>query len=92
MKRIFLMLVLIFLSMEAFAYFYPVCQDAFILSENEFEFRGLAGFAMNMGPTSLLPLEYSLPVVSTREVHLSISSILGFMTRFRCSSWCEVQL
>ena len=92
MKRLFLMLVLIFLSMEAFAYFYPVCQDAFILSEDEFEFRGLAGFAMNMGPTSLPPFEYSSPVISTREIHLSISSLLGFQTRFRCSSWCEFQL
>jgi hypothetical protein len=78
--------------MEAFAYFYPVCQDAFILSEDEFEFRGLAGFAMNMGPTSLPPFEYSSPVISTREIHLSISSLLGFQTRFRCSSWCEFQL
>jgi hypothetical protein len=92
MKRLFLMLVLTFLSMEAFAYFYPVCQDAFILSEDEFEFRGLAGFAMNMGPTSLPPFEYSSPVISTREIHLSISSLLGFQTRFRCSSWCEFQL
>ena len=92
MKRLFLMLVLIFLSMEAFAYFYPVCQDAFILSKDEFEFRGLAGFAMNMGPTSLPPFEYSSPVISTREIHLSISSLLGFQTRFRCSSWCEFQL
>jgi hypothetical protein len=92
MKRLFLMLVLIFLSIEAFAYFYPVCQDAFILSEDEFEFRGLAGFAMNMGPTSLPPFEYSFPVISTREIHLSISSLLGFQTRFRCSSWCEFQL
>ena len=92
MKRLFLMLVLVFLSMEAFAYFYPVCQDAFILSEDEFEFRGLAGFAMNMGPTSLPPFEYSSPVISTREIHLSISSLLGFQTRFRCSSWCEFQL
>ena len=92
MKRLFLMLVLVFLSMKAFAYFYPVCQDAFILSEDEFEFRGLAGFAMNMGPTSLPPFEYSSPVISTREIHLSISSLLGFQTRFRCSSWCEFQL
>ena len=92
MKRLFLMLVLVFLSMEAFAYFYPICQDAFILSEDEFEFRGLAGFAMNMGPTSLPPFEYSSPVISTREIHLSISSLLGFQTRFRCSSWCEFQL
>ena len=92
MKRLFLMLVLTFLSMEAFAYFYPVCQDALILSEDEFEFRGLAGFAMNMGPTSLPPFEYSSPVISTREIHLSISSLLGFQTRFRCSSWCEFQL
>lgn len=92
MKRLFLILVLVFLSMEAFAYFYPVCQDAFILSEDEFEFRGLAGFAMNMGPTSLPPLEYLDPVSSTREAHLSISSLLGFQTRFRCSSWCEFQL
>lgn len=92
MKQLFLTLVLVFLSMEAFAYFYPVCQDAFILSEDEFEFRGLAGFAMNMGPTSLPPFEYSSPVISTREIHLSISSLLGFQTRFRCSSWCEFQL
>lgn len=92
MKRLFLILVLTFLSMEAFAYFYPVCQDAFILSKDEFEFRGLAGFAMNMGPTSLPPFEYSSPVISTREIHLSISSLLGFQTRFRCSSWCEFQL
>ena len=92
MKRLFFMLVLTFLSMEAFAYFYPVCQDAFILSKDEFEFRGLAGFAMNMGPTSLPPFEYSSPVISTREIHLSISSLLGFQTRFRCSSWCEFQL
>lgn len=92
MKRLFLMLVLVFLSMEAFAYFYPVCQDAFILAEDEFEFRGLAGFAMNMGPTSLPPFEYSSPVISTREIHLSISSLLGFQTHFRCSSWCEFQL
>ena len=92
MKRLFLMLVLVFLSMEAFAYFYPVCQDAFILAEDEFEFRGLAGFAMNMGPTSLPPFEYSSPVISTREIHLSILSLLGFQTRFRCSSWCEFQL
>lgn len=92
MKRLFFMLVLVFLSMKAFAYFYPVCQDAFILSEDEFEFRGLAGFAMNMGPTSLPPFEYSSPVISTREIHLSISSLLGFQTRFRCSSWCEFQL
>ena len=92
MKQLFLTLVLVFLSMKAFAYFYPVCQDAFILSEDEFEFRGLAGFAMNMGPTSLPPFEYSSPVISTREIHLSISSLLGFQTRFRCSSWCEFQL
>ena len=92
MKQLFLTLVLVFLSMEAFAYFYPVCQDAFILAEDEFEFRGLAGFAMNMGPTSLPPFEYSSPVISTREIHLSISSLLGFQTRFRCSSWCEFQL
>jgi hypothetical protein len=92
MKQLFLTLVLVFLSMEAFAYFYPVCQDAFILSEDEFEFRGLAGFAMNMGPTSLPPFEYSSPVISTREIHLSISSLLGFQTRLRCSSWCEFQL
>lgn len=92
MKRLFFILVLVFLSIEAFAYFYPVCQDAFILSEDEFEFRGLAGFAMNMGPTSLPPFEYSSPVISTREIHLSISSLLGFQTRFRCSSWCEFQL
>ena len=92
MKRLFFILVLVFLSIEAFAYFYPVCQDAFILSEDEFEFRGLAGFAMNMGPTSLQPLEYLDPVSSTREAHLSISSLLGFQTHFRCSSWCEFQL
>ncbi|MBO5288654.1 MAG: hypothetical protein J6B11_04585 [Spirochaetales bacterium] len=92
MKRLFLMLVLVFLSIEAFAYFHPVCQNAFILSKDEFEFRGLAGFAMNMGPTSLPPFEYSSPVISTREIHLSISSLLGFQTRFRCSSWCEFQL
>ena len=92
MKRLFFILVLVFLSIEAFAYFYPVCQDAFILSEDEFEFRGLAGFAMNMGPTSLPPLEYLDPVSSTREAHLSISSLLGFQTHFRCSSWCEFQL
>lgn len=92
MRRIIFSLVLVFLSIEAFAYFYPVCQDAFILSEDEFEFRGLAGFAMNMGPTSLPPFEYSSPVISTREIHLSISSLLGFQTRFRCSSWCEFQL
>lgn len=92
MKQLFLTLVLVFLSMKAFAYFYPVCQDAFILPEDEFEFRGLAGFAMNMGPTSLPPFEYSSPVISTREIHLSISSLLGFQTRFRCSSWCEFQL
>lgn len=92
MKRLFFILVLVFLSIEAFAYFYPVCQDAFILSEDEFEFRGLAGFAMNIGSTSLPPLEYLDPVSSTREAHLSISSLLGFLTRFRCSSWCEFQL
>lgn len=92
MKQFIFSVVLLFLSMEAFAYFYPVCQDALILPEDEFEFRGLAGFAMNMGPTSLSPFEYSSPVISTREVHLSISSLLGFQTRLRCSSWCEFQL
>ena len=92
MKRLFFILVLLLLSVGAFTYSHPVCQDALILSEDEFEFRGLAGFAMNMGPTSLPPFEYSSPVISTREVHLSISSLLGFMTRFRCSSWCEFQL
>lgn len=92
MKQFIFCLVLVFLSMEVFAYSYSVCQDALILPEDEFEFRGLAGFAMNIGSTSLPPLEYLDPVSSTREAHLSISSLLGFQTRFRCSSWCEFQL